>query len=209
MVAPFQPGYPVRRAAGFLLNPQFEGTDDQLIFRVEYPDNQGVTHVVTFRCTPSGSAPQEMCIANSKFDLSKISRDTVVAHLRMASIISKTIPGSKEWEAVLVDTGLLDAKYFQMPVGQVRIISWSMGDDRTVRLEFQRGTTSDKVFHDVDLNEITAEQYVYAPSTQLMVIPGSVERQFPNYHHDYPDVILSVQQRQDIIDYVAGLELWV
>lgn len=211
VVAPFQPGYPIRRAAGFLASPQFEGTDDQLLFRVEYPDNQGVRHAINFRCTPSGSEPQEMCIANNSPDytVTKLSRDTIVSHLRMASIISKTIPGSKEWVDALLSTSDLDAKYFQMPVGQVRLISWSMVDDRTMKMEFQRGTTTDKVFHEVDLNEITAESYIYAPSTQLMVISGSVERQFPNYHHNYPDTILSEQQRQDIIDYVASLELWI
>lgn len=209
MPIPYLPGHPVKRPAGFLLNPQFEGNDDSLVLRVEYPDNLGINRVINFRCTQQGSDQQEICIANTKWDLSNISRDTIVAHLRMASIISKTIPGSKEWSDALVNVGLLDSKYFQMAVGQVKLISWEVLDERMLRLEFQRGTTSDKVFHDVDMMEMTAETYTYAPSTQLLVIPGAIEVQFPNYHHDYPSVVLTTQQRQDIIDYVSELELWI
>ena len=59
----------------------------------------------------------------------------------------------------------------------------------------------------IGVDELT--NYSFVPSTQLRVIAGAVKAAFPNYVHDFPNDSLSPAQRQDVIDYVTGLQIWV
>lgn len=203
--------FPVVRAKGYLRDARFEGTDERLLFFVDYPDIAGNLATIGFRLYTAGEDAQEMCVPVAAYDLNTLSRDTLIAHLRMASMISGTIPSSIEWEDALKQEAPGQARYFQTAMGQVKVATFSTPDDASLDIEFQRGSTSDKVTHNVSINEVAHESYIYAPQTQLLVIPGSVLKQFPSgYKHDYPNGdILTAQERQDIIDYVNNLELWI
>jgi hypothetical protein len=50
---------------------------------------------------------------------------------------------------------------------------------------------------------------MFVPDTQLLVVPGAIEKQFPTYVHDYPNTILSEQQRADIVAYVLAIAPWI
>lgn len=203
--------FPVVRAAGFVQNARFEGEDERLLFFADFPDIAGQLQSIGFRLYGAGDDAQEMCIPTAAYDVAKLSRDTLVAHLRMASMISGAIPGSIEWEDALKVEGPGETRYFQTAVGQVKVSDFAHPDDASIDIEFQRGSTTNKVTHNVSINEVAQQSYVYAPQTQALVIAGSVLKQFPSgYKHDFPNGdILTAQERADIIAYVNALELWV
>lgn len=210
MPAPVIYKHPIKRPAGFLSNARFEGDDDRLYFRFDYPDLAGNPHTLEFRLFTDGADKQEMCIATSLFDIANIERDVFVAHIRMASMVAGAIPTSKEWEDAMTLSSPLTAKYFQGPVGEMRITQFSRPNQQEIDVEFQRGTTTNRVTHRISINELTQEQYVYAPDTQLRVVSGSVLKAFGSSHrHNFPGDILTAQERTDIINYVNTLEPWV
>lgn len=203
--------FPVVRAAGYLQNARFEGEDERLLFFVDYPNIAGLLESVGFRLYDAGDDKQEMCIPTAVYAIANLSRDTLIAHLRMASMISGAIPGSIEWEDSLKVEGVGETRYFQTAVGQVKVSNFTHPDDASIDIEFQRGTSTDKVTHNVSINEVAQPSYVYSPQTQALVIPGSVLKKYPTgYKHDFPNGdILTAQERADIIAYVNGLEIWV
>ncbi len=203
MTAPRVYSHPIKRPAGCAFNARFEGGDDRLMFCVDYVRQTGCVSTAAFRLFDDGEgARQQMCIADSVHDIEDLDRDALVAHIRMTSVISKTIPGSSEW------TTAMAAQH--TAVGTVNIGSPVPLDDASVSIEFQRGATANKVTHTIGITELMAESYSYDPGTQLLVIPGSVEKEYPTYHHDVVEaVFLTSQQRQDIVNYVEGLTLWI
>lgn len=211
MTAPIIHPYPIKRP-GFLSNARFEGNDENLRFYVDYPDSGGVLQSIGFRLFDDGSDYQEMCIPVASYDINRIPDTCLIAHLRMASIVSDTVPTSKEWQdAMQVESGG-QTKHFQTAVGQVKMSNFTPhASGETVDIELQRGTTTNKKTISVDYDEVCKEGYVFAPSTQLLVIPGSVLKEFPtNYKHDYPNGdILTQAERDAIIAYVNGLAVWV
>jgi hypothetical protein len=217
MPAPRVYPFPIKRPGGFLLGARFAGPDETLTLEVDYPDGLGNLQTVSFRCTALGpNDPQEVCIPNAAWDVTKIHRDALVASIRMASIVSGTIAGSQEWLDALqkVTDPLLGTpgdRWFQLACGQVKVKSVSYPDDSCIAVEFQRGTTADVVTHDIGLTEINAVSYVYAPSTQLLVIPGAIEKGAPanSWEHDYPSDPLTTAERDAIVTYVLGLKPWV
>lgn len=205
MAAPKVYAHPIKRPSGFLSNARFEGDDDELLFHVDYPDSTGAIRTITFRLHDDGSDKQEMCIVNSNFDLNNIPRDTMVAHIRCCGWISKTLPGSKEWDDAIKVSSSGQTKWFQTAVGQVKVTEISIPDDECIHVEFQRGS-QEKVTITIDIDELTAENYSFDPETQLSVIAGSVEKEFPGYHHEGSSNPLNAQERADIINYVNDLQ---
>jgi hypothetical protein len=212
MAPPMIYKHPIKRPTGYLSNARFEGNDNNLRFYVDYPDIAGNPQSISFRLFNDGEDYQEMCIPSAAYDVAKLTRDALVAHLRMASMIAGVIPTSAEWEAALTVEGTGQAKYFQTGIGQTRVNSFGRPNDKEIDIEFQRGTTTNRVTHRVSINEVTQDAYTYSPSTQLLIIPGSVLKAFPSgsHRHDFPGGdILTAQERADIVAYVNALQPWV
>ena len=80
-------------------------------------------------------------------------------------------------------------------------LTFSLSTCRPIYSQSLRRNTTNKVTHNVSINEVAQQSYVYAPQTQALVIAGSVLKQFPSgYKHDFPNGdILTAQERADII----------
>jgi len=211
MTAPAIYGHPIKRPVGFLFNARFEGEDEALYFIADFPNIVGAPQQISFRLFNDGNSYQQMCIPTAAYDIEKIDDDALIASLRMASIISCTAPTSQEWKDAMTVEGDGNTKFFQTAVGQTRMSDSALNGDALIDVTFQRGTTTNRKTVSIGYREISQEEYVYSPQTQLQIIAGSVLKQFPSgYKHDYPNGdILTAQERQDIIDYVNALTPWV
>jgi hypothetical protein len=96
---------------------------------------------------------------------------------------------------------------FQTAVGAVKCTDVIFINDQIVELEFQKGSGPKRKYQ-FDYGEL--QNYSFAPSTQLFIIAGAVEKQFPTYNHDFTaGVFLTESQKQDIVDYVLTLSPWM
>jgi hypothetical protein len=212
MLVPAVFQHPIKRPTGFLFNARFEGNDDRLMFFVDYPTASGSPATIGFRLFDDPAPDyQEMCIPTANQNIQHIADDALIAHMRMASIISDTTPTSQEWRDAMQIAGVGQSKYFQTAVGEMRMSDSQVSGDTAVSIEFQRGTSSNKKTVLVGYSEMSKEGYSFSPSTQLLIVPGAVLKQFPNnYKHDYPGSdILTANERADIIAYVNSLQVWV
>lgn len=198
--------YPIKRT-NFLFNARFEGADDDLDFKVDYKDAQGVTQTAAFRPGETGQGVPGICLPSSK-TVNDLMRDVIVAHIRMGTLISKLIPGSTEWMNIWV--GESPQKNLQTSIGDVVITEFNTLNDDSFKIKVKKDKTQNPVREvQIDYSEVSIEEYSFAPSTQAVVIAGSLEVAYPAYVHDPPSNPLSSSEKQNIIDYVNGLEIWI
>lgn len=196
--------FPVRRP-GYIEQANWQGTAEDMALELAYRNLAGQLEVVSF--ATQGENPGEICVPSSN-DLANLgprARDILVAHLRMACMIrGVAIPCSKEFEDVWVTQS--NANYFQTALGTTKITGCTAVSDSEADISWRVGTGPIYVTR-VGHGEINS--YAYAPSTQLLVVAGSVKKQFPSYVHNYPTTVLTQAQKDDIASYCVGLDPWI
>jgi hypothetical protein len=203
MPVPAQYGYPVKRP-GLIVAAQWTGPDSNLKLQVTYVNEFGNLQVFLLSTTNAG-AVGDICLPTGK-TIQDINRDAIIASVRMATFISKHIPGSKEWLDAMT-TGQ-DTMNFQMAIGNVKIKEARIISDVQVELDMVKAGTSTPVQTVVtDFGELGT--YTFAPDTQVRCAAGAIEKEYPSYIHDYPTQVLTQAQKDDIIAYVLTLPLWV
>lgn len=196
--------HPIRRP-GFIKAARWIGPDDDLSLEVDYIDIDGLTKTLALRATDNGpTEPQEICLPNSR-DVDYLERDTLVAHFRMCTMLCGFVAGTTELLDWFAETGS-DAN-LQTAVGDVKVSDIRPVDDQCFDADFQKGNNPPVATHRINYLEV--QRYVWAPSTQLKVIAGAVEKQFSSYIHDHPSKQLTQSQKDDIVNYVLGLTLFV
>lgn len=206
MTAPIIYEHPIRRP-GFITDVVWEGEDDDLQLKLSFPDAGGTQRNLHLRANEiSPGERQQICLPNSNKDIHYLDEDTLLAHVRMLTMVAGFPLGSQEWSDAW-DADLLGKRDLQTAIGKVL----RTGDVVTIDEQFVQFTVKRK--NQGATREMTIShsdiRYTFTPQTQLLVVAGAIEAEFPNYQHDYPDSVLSSQERQDIVDYVMGLEPWI
>ena len=199
-------GYPIRRPA-FTENANWVGEpgQDDLTLRLEYRDAQGQAGQTELYTVTAENAT--LCLPNSK-DIHSLPEDVFSAHVRMAGMVSGTIPGSSEYDAAIKADGAGNARNFQMPIGDVRVTTIQYLTAAMVRFTFQK--TSGGPTRDIDLDVRDLATYAFAPSTQLLVVAGAIKKQYPTYIQDHANgKDLTQTQMDTIAAYVLGLDPWI
>lgn len=194
--------YPIKRP-GFIEQAVWIGPDDDLSLEVRYRDTSDNLQTVPLPCS-SGGQLGKICLPSSA-TINDISRDTLIAHLRMSTLISGSIPGSAEWTDAFVNQA--DTNNLQTAIGNVKVTAIDVVDQQLLDVTLQKTSGGPTVVVRTDYNELGT--YAFAPSTQLYCVAGAIEKQFPTYVHDYPDATLSQAQKDAIADYVVALEQWI
>jgi hypothetical protein len=207
MPAPVVYDYPVRRP-GFISSATWNGTfsDSSMSLNLHYTDATGTpTQLSLFTL---GETNAVLCLPNSK-TIADISDDLIIAHVRMMGMITGVTPGSTEWSEAVIGSGVLDAKNFQTPVGDVKVTEVTLVSDVVIDIEVQKVSGGAKRTVRTSFSELST--YSFAPSTQLLVVAGSVRKQFPSgYFHDPANSVRLTQAKMDdIAAYVASLQPWI
>lgn len=201
--------YPVKRP-GFITGVTWNGqpNDASVSLSIEYVNENGLPASTTLYTTGNPNQPvPTLCLPSGK-TVNDMIDDLLIAHVRMAGMISGTIPGSQEYEDAITGTGLLNGRNFQTPIGDVKITQVQSVNERTIRLTFQK--TSGGITRDVDADVQDLSKYAFAASTQLLVVAGAIKKQFPTYIHDAATNKHLTQAQMDTISaYVLDLEPWI
>lgn len=197
--------YPVKRP-GFITSASWAGNpgDPHPELDIFYTSAGGTTASVPLltRDHPDGF----MCLPTTA-NINDLSEDLLVAHIRMAGMISGTIPGSDEYADALVATDLVNSKFFQTPIGDVKVISITSVSDSYLAVEFQKGSATSRTLQ-VPIADLAS--YTFAPSTQLLCIAGAVKKQYPTYVQDpATNKYLTQTQMNNIANYIMTLEPWI
>lgn len=200
--------YPVKRP-GFITGVTWNGQpqDSVLSLNIEYVGSNGLPSQTTLWTTGNVNQVAALCLPSGK-TVNDMTDDLLIAHVRMAGMISGTIPGSQEYDDAITGTGLLNGRNFQTPIGDVKVTQVQSVDERVIRLTFQK--TSGGLTRDVDADVNDLSKYAFAASTQLLVVAGAIKKQYPTYIHDAATNKHLTQAQMDTISaYVLALEPWV
>jgi hypothetical protein len=198
--------FPVKRP-GFITNCFWNGGDTSLSLVVNYNNAEGLPGVLEFatRNLAAGDVG-ELCLpaSNNVADLGERTRDILVAHTRMACLLhGRAVPGSKEFTDSFLQSA---ANNLQTALGVVKVTGVGLINDESVNLTYKQGSGPN---YTISVDHAELNHYDFAPSTQLLVIPGSVNKQFPTYVHDSLTRILTQAQKDAVVAYVLGLALWI
>lgn len=202
--------HPIKRK-DFILSAQFIGDDNDLSFRITFPDKDGVTKSLDFAVGSIDTQTPGICLP-SGFDINDIPRDQLVAHLRMGTLLTGSPPGTYEWSQAFIESLTnLNAKDLQSPIGAVKVKAVREIDELNVEIDLQKGNNGPVRTLTVGLDElITYNELVgFIPETQLLVVAGSVCAEYPSYTHDMPNQPLTQSERDDIVAYVLGTSFWI
>lgn len=197
--------YPIKRP-GFIENVTWVGApgQDDLTLNLEYKDAQGMAAQTSLYTVNAPNAT--LCLPASK-GIMDLPEDILTAHVRMAGMISGTVPGSVEYDNAIKGP-MLDARNFQMPIGDVRVTSIVPVSPTMHRFTFQK--TSGGLTRDLDIDIRDLATYAFAPSTQLLVVAGAIKKQYPTYIQDHANgKDLTQAQMDTIAAYVMGLDPWI
>lgn len=198
--------YPIRRP-GFIENANWVGApgQDDLTLRLEYHDAQGQAGQCELYTVNAANAI--LCLPSNK-TIEDLPEDIFSAHVRMAGMVSGTIPGSEEYNTAIKGSGDLGARNFQMPIGDVKVTAIQYLSAAMARFTFQK--SSGGATRDIDLDVRDLATYAFAPSTQLLVIAGAIKKQYPTYIQDHANgKDLTQTQMDTIAAYVLGLDPWI
>jgi hypothetical protein len=198
--------YPVKRP-GFITGVTWNGqpTDAQISLSIEYIDAQGLASQSVLYTTPNSIAT--LCLPSSK-GIVDVDDDTLIAHQRMAGMISGTIPGSSEYDDAITGSSVLNARNFQTPIGDAKITDVTPLDERNIQVTWQKSSGGATKVVIADIQDLA--KYAFAPSTQLRVIAGAIKKQYPTYIHDAAtNKHLTQTQMDTIAAYVMGLDVWL
>jgi hypothetical protein len=208
MTAPTIHEFPVKRP-GFIHTATWIGPDDDLALEVKYQDVGDITRLVSFKTRNTDPLGDVIICAPVSSDLLNLGtrlRDILLAHLRMASMISGTVLGSTEWTTALLEG---ESSNLNTALGVVKVTNIVSTNDQQVTITFRQGTgpTHDEL---VQYEELNIGDYVFVPETQLFSsVPGAIKKQFPTYVHNYPSVVLTQSRKDEIAAYMLTLEPWV
>ncbi len=207
MAVPIQLDRPVKRPPGqMILGSQWIGSDDDLSLEVSYLDHLGVPDTIAFSTANNTEGRIGAVCMPSSSVAGDIERDTVAAHLRMGSFLAGALIGSFEWDNMWLEQN--GARDVQLACGTAVVVALRFVSDTSVEVDLKvKGGNSPVHTFLLGVDELAT--YSFVPSTQLRVIPGAVKAQFPNYVHEFPGTVLNASQRQDIVDYVNNLQIWV
>lgn len=200
--------WPVKRP-GFITGVFWNGDDDDLSMIVQYTNQSGGNASISLE-TKNADRKGEFCLPTSSdvadlADTPERIRDILAAHVRMAVMIKgHAVPGSTEFEDAILDH--IGSNHLQTALGTVKVKSVTIIDDQCLDIEFQKGSGTKRTYR-FDHQELM--NYVYVPQTQLLVVAGAIEKEFSSYVHDHPNDVLTQVQRDDIDEYLLGLEPWV
>lgn len=195
--------FPVRRPT-FINTAQWNGPDDDLSLIVGYFDENGQQRSVSLSTTNASNGIGDICLPGTA-NIVDIPRDTIVAHLRMATFISKTVAGSAEWQTAFVEQE--GSQDFQFAIGTAAVVDIRVVDDIYFDIDIKK--KSEQAIKTIRSDHAEMSNYTFTPSTQLKILGGALKIEFPTYVHDHPGTVLSSQQRQDILTYVQTLKPWV
>ena len=191
---------------GFITSAVWHGQPgaDELQLEIIYNDESGLPAAINLYALNNPNST--LCLPTAKL-ISDLSEDVLVAHVRMAGLISGTIPGSQEYFDAVTVTGEGNARNFQTPIGDVKVIGVAILSDVQAKVTMQKGSQTPR---EILLPTDDLHEYAFAPSTQLLIIAGAIKKQFPTYIQD-PDTgkFLTQQQMDDIVAYVMTLAPWV
>lgn len=206
VLVPRNYGFPVKRPS-FITNARWVGGDDDLSLEVEFVDAAGNPRVLSFPTTNTENGVGEICLPKTGPTIDDIARDALIASIRMATFISKTVAGSIEWKTAMEEQE--GGQSFQLAIGKVvipvdgvRLIS-----DSQIEVDVKKDKTS--LIRTLVTGHDEISMYTLTPETQLWIVPGSVEAAFPAAIHDYPNEVLTSAEKQAILDYVVALEPWI
>lgn len=197
--------YPIKRP-GFIEAANWVGSpgQDDLTLQLEYKDAQGVPSTTSLYTVNAPNAT--LCLPSSK-SIADLPEDIFTSHIRMAGMISGTVPGSVEFDNAIKGP-MLDARNFQMPVGDVKVTAIAPVSPTILRFTFQK--TSGGATRDIDMDVRDLASYAFAPSTQLLVVAGAIKKQYPTYIQDHANgKDLTQTQMDTIAAYVLGLDPWI
>lgn len=210
MTNPTVHDYPVKRP-NFIKSASWVGDDSNLKLHVTFLNEDGSTGFLEFQ-TRNATAGRvgEICLPsgllgnNDPNDLGPRARDILVAHTRMACMVAgQAVPGSQEFLDAFTQDGTND---LQTAIGTVKVSAVTVVNDVSINMSWRKG--SGPIYtQSVDHQELNLYQFV--PDTQLLIIPGSVKKQFSTYYHDYPNTLLSDAQKDAIAAYVLALSPWI
>jgi len=183
---------------------QWNGPDDDLSLIVGYIDATGQQRSTSLRTTNVNDGIGDICLP-SHATIMDVPRDTIVAHIRMATFISKTIAGSAEWKTAFVEQE--GSQNFQFAIGTAAVIDIRIIDDIFFDVDIKK--KSEQPVKTIRSDHAEMSNYSFTPSTQLKILGGALKIQFPTLEHDYPTKVLTAQERQDVVNYVLGLNPWV
>ena len=204
MTIPVVYDFPVKRP-GIITAAQWFGGDADLELHVSFTGLGGQGGQLVFQT--QGTEVGEICLPTST-DLNNLgprARDILVAHTRMACMVAGlAVPGSKEFLNAFIQS---DSNNLQTALGTVKVSDVRMVDDQCFDIDFKVGTGPAFTVR-ADHGELN--NYTFVPSTQLLIIPGSVKKEFPTYVHDFNNgKILTQSQKDAISTYILGLEPWI
>lgn len=211
MPIPVVHSHPIKRP-NFILSAAWIGGDDNLLFRVTFPDSLGVVQAIEFQTRNVGAGRSgEICLPiaivnnNDLNDLGPRARDIMVAHTRMACMVAgHATPGSIEFANAFLQP--LGSKDLQTAIGTAKIVAITHIDDVKFNLTWRVGNGPDFT-QEVDYTELGLYQFV--PDTQLLVIPGAVKKTHAAAYHDYPNTVLTQAQKDAIVASVLATHHWI
>lgn len=205
MATPIDHGFPVRRP-NFLEAAEWIGSDEDLQLVCSYKDKLGNAKQKAFttRNLSTASEPGLICLPSSA-TVNDLDETTIIAHVRAATFISRTIAGSKEWKNSF--TNQEQSADFQLAVGTCKIIDVRLIDQSTVEFDVKKGSSGPVRTVATDHPDLSS--YTLDADSAVLVIAGSVKKQFANYIHEYGTQVLTTSQKADIVAYVLGLAIWM
>jgi hypothetical protein len=205
MPTPIDHGFPVKRPA-FIEAAEWIGSDQDLNLVVSYKDILGQPRQRAFPCRNlvTGAEPGQICLPSAA-TVDDLEDTAVIAHVRAATFISGTIAGSKEWKNAF--TNQEQSQDFQLAVGTCKVIDVRMIDQTTLEFDVKKGSSGPTKTITTDHPDLS--RYTCDADSAVLVIPGSVKKQYPTYEHDSDSKILTQAQRDNVVSYVLGLAIWM
>lgn len=197
--------FPVERP-GFIESVQWLGQPgaDEVQLQLNYTDETGLPASISLYALNNPNAT--LCLPTSKV-ITDLSEDVLNAHVRMAGLISGTVPGSQEYFDAVTVVGEGNARNFQTPIGDVKVTAVETKSDTVVELTMQKGSQTPRSIL-VPTGDLA--DYAFAPSTQLLVVAGAIKKQFPTYiQAPASGKFLTQQQMDDIAAFVMTLSPWI
>lgn len=197
-------GFPVQRP-GLITSAFWEGDDDDLQLVVQYTDENGNGRQTEFHTRHEAEGhPGELCLPSSA-DIHDVPEDALIASIRMGALITRSIAGSSEFLRMFNDHE--DANDIETAIGGVKVSAVRILDEISMAIDVQKNGAQEIRTITTDHNSVS--RYILSPSTQMSVIPGAIEKAHPGYVHDFPGTVLTQAQRDDVVDLVKALTLWV
>lgn len=203
MSVPYIYAHPVLRP-GCIEQVDWIGSDEDLALQVSFRNAAGDLSTKSFQT--EGENPGEICLPSSK-TINDLPEDALMASLLMASLLASAIPGTAEWVNQFSEQ---TSSGLQTAIGKVVLVSVTPVDATAIDIVLKKNQTNNPLRTlRVAYGDLNINNYQYVPQTQLAVIAGAIEAQYPNYVHNYPTTVLTSSQKTDISNYLLSKAFWI